>query len=188
MKKKCVIYLGVILFLFGASLIAQEDQQQSEMFPDDSPMGGEKQYSIFVKIGSLQGESMDSKHIGWIDAEAIHHEIHAPGETNEPVEHLDFSIIKHFDKTTPVLNKHVCQHHIIPNVTVDITVNTGMTTTIMRYILENVIIRTITISANPMENFEEIHLSYEKIEWIYTPLSDTGSPSGSISTKAEVIK
>lgn len=74
-------------------------------------------FQMFLDIPNIPGESRDKGHSDWIEVSAFHHSITNNG--TGPV-HGDFVIVKHLDKSSPLLSLKVNQGTRIPQVTLDV--------------------------------------------------------------------
>lgn len=159
-------------------------------------------FDIFVKIEGIGGESTETTHIDWIDAESFQFGISSPfsssgGTTGRP-ESKGFMITKELDISSPQLAKYLLEGRHIPKVIVDI-VKKDTGAIIMQYELSEVTINSIEVNSEvPGKGeilgknerpIEDVIMNFGKIKWLYqhkkddTPVNEiyeydfrTGSP------------
>lgn len=148
----------------------------------------------YLKIEKIPGESQDSKHEGWIpilsfkhtlEQKASHKTIGVPSRTTGRTEHGVFKVVKSLDKATPKLLLHCSNGKSVGKVTLDLCRALEDKQTYMQYIMEDVVVSAINYGGSASEEeaipSEEVHLSYNKIEWIYTELDpDTVRKKGEV--------
>ncbi|MBN1369585.1 MAG: type VI secretion system tube protein Hcp [Dehalococcoidaceae bacterium] len=144
-------------------------------------------YDMFIKIEGMDGESTDANHMKWVDVLEYGWGIEeVPGGTSRTtgsIMHLDLVVTKTLDKTSPGLAIKCSKGENIPSVILAISQAGGGRTQIMRYTLEDVVIKSIHVSGNAADEIrpvEEVSFSYRKITWLYTELDATGKAKGNV--------
>src|SRR4051812_16253341 len=86
-------------------------------------------FDCFLKIDGIDGESQDKAHTSWIEVLSFSHGMSqstssvvstAGGASSSRVNMQDFSIVKHFDKSTPKLAEYCCTGKHIPSVKIEV--------------------------------------------------------------------
>ena len=145
----------------------------------------------FLKIDGIPGESTDDKHKEWIEVLSYSSGVSqmAAGDRSTGgaasagrCSHQDFSIVKELDKTSPTLDLQCCNGTHIKKVAVELCRATGDKTKYMEYIMEDVIISSVSIGGGggglPTES---VTFNYGKITWNYIQTDhETGAPKGNI--------
>lgn len=157
-------------------------------------------FDTFLQIDSVQGESTDDKHKGWIEVFSFSHGVGQSGagaissagaRTAGKCDHQDFHIMKRIDKSTPILMKHLCNGKHFTKAVIEICKNTGAKECFMKYTFEHVLISSLSISGGSggQENpTESTAFSYGKIKWEYFPLDPkTGARGGAVPTEWDVL-
>ena len=149
-------------------------------------------FDVFLKIDGIPGESTDDKHKEWIEVQSFVHGIcQVAGGVRSTggaaaggrCDHQDFSITKPMDKASPPLNEHCCKGAAIKKVTLELCRATGDKQKYMEYILEDVIVSSVTISASSAGDLpeESVAFNYGKISWVYTETDhETGKKKGEV--------
>jgi type VI secretion system secreted protein Hcp len=152
-------------------------------------------YDSFVKIDGIPGESTDDKHKDWIEILSFHHGITQPahatassagGATAERVDHEDFRISKHMDKSSPMLYQYCCTGKHIRNVVVEMCRAGGDKMRYMEVKMEDVLISGVRPggAAQDAAGFpsEEVSFNYGKIKWTYTQQKRADGSGGGNTT------
>lgn len=145
----------------------------------------------FLKIDGIPGESTDDKHKEWIEVLSYSSGVSQMGSgdrstggaaTGGRCNHQDFSIVKELDKTSPTLDLFCCNGNHIKKVALELCRATGDKTKYMEYIMEDVIISSVSIGGGggglPTES---VTFNYGKITWNYIQTDhETGEVKGNI--------
>jgi type VI secretion system Hcp family effector len=145
----------------------------------------------FLKIDGIPGESTDDKHKEWIEVLSYSSGVAqmAAGDRSTGgaasggrCSHQDFSIVKELDKTSPTIDLFCCNGNHIKKVALELCRATGDKTKYMEYILEDVIISSVSIGGGggglPTES---VTFNYGKITWNYIQTDhETGEVKGNI--------
>jgi len=152
----------------------------------------------FLKIDGIPGESTDDKHKEWIEVLSYSSGVSqmsagdrstggaaAGGRCN----HQDFSIVKELDKTSPTIDLFCCNGNHIKKVAVELCRATGDKTKYMEYLMEDVIISSVSVGGGggglPTES---VTFNYGKITWNYIQTDhETGAPKGNIQKYWDLI-
>lgn len=147
-------------------------------------------FDAYIKIGSIPGESTDSKHKDWIELLSFSWGASQPasvasatgGRSAERVNVQDFSIVKVLDKSSPILALRVCDGQHIDKAVVELCEAAGDKHVYMKYTMENVIISSVrpggSSQGGESKPMEEVSLNFGKITWEYTPVDSLGHPLG----------
>ncbi|MBE9520058.1 MAG: type VI secretion system tube protein Hcp [Proteobacteria bacterium] len=142
----------------------------------------------FLKIDGIEGESTDADHGGWIEVLSFNWGISqtasasassSGGGTTQRADLQDLSIVKLLDSATPVLFKTCAKGGHIDEVKVELCRAGGDKLTYMEYIMNNVIISSVsTGGGGGGEPTESVTFNYGKIELIYTKQERKGGGGG----------
>lgn len=147
--------------------------------------------SAFVKFDGIDGESVESSHIGWSDLLSFNQGQSVPEPSGESrrraaVSLEDLVVVKEVDKASPKIAEAVLDGKVFPKVEIHLTASFGddpARFVYYTYELEDVRITSYNISGSgqgddrPTENFS---LNFEKIKVTYTELASDGSPKDSV--------
>lgn len=145
--------------------------------------------SIFIKIGDIKGESLDSKHRDWFEvlsfSDGLGRNASAAtgaGRARSSVSFNDIVFTRMLDKSTPKLIEAIAKGIVTP--TVNIEFASSNRTVYYRITLSNVIISSYSVNASESAKpLEQLSLNYEKITWEYI------EPNGSkVTTSYNVDK
>lgn len=148
----------------------------------DISVSNEGEYTIFVQISGIEGESTEVMHKKWIEAYSFNQEVTrelSVSRVSIPPVHGDFILQKEVDSTTPKIYEYVNIGRTIPTVKIEVVGENeaGTLETLLSYTLTNATITSDKVDANSYytKPIEELHLKYEKIIWTYTALNpETG--------------
>jgi len=153
---------------------------------------------IFLKIGTIDGESTDDKHKDWIEVMSfswgLSQKTSGSGSSGgarsaERADHQNFTIMKSMDKATPKLSLALCKGEHIPEVIVALHRATGEKQKYMEYKMSDVMITSFqeTGASGGGLPIEAVSFDYAKIEMTYTMTDHkTGKPTGNVSGKWDV--
>ncbi len=140
---------------------------------------------MFMKIEGIDGECTDDAHTDWIELRRFEHGVSQPissasatgGRTGGRADFENFSVIKTIDKATPDLNLFCANGKHIPSIEVECCLATEDKHTFMKYTLEDCIVASVKIGANPEDDrpTEEVTFCYGQVKWEYTPIDQTGA-------------
>lgn len=153
----------------------------------------------FLKIDGIPGESTDDKHKEWIEVLSYSHGVSQMGSgdrstggaaTGGRCDHQDFSIVKNLDKTSPTLDLFCCKGDHIKKIAFELCRATGNKEKYMEYIMEDVIISSVSISGGggglPTES---VTFNYGKITWNYIQTDHkSGEVKGNVEKYWSLIK
>jgi type VI secretion system secreted protein Hcp len=157
-------------------------------------------FDTFMKIDGVDGESLDSKHTGWIELLGFSHGMNQPssgtrgsagGAATGRTIHHDFVITKYVDKASPKLYEAVSNGKALKKITIEACRAGGSQLVYYSVVLEEVLISNVTVhkgsgSAQDLP-VEEISLNYGKIEWTYTQQKRAdGSGGGNVTAKYDL--
>jgi type VI secretion system secreted protein Hcp len=134
--------------------------------------------NMFLKVGTIKGESADPDHQDWLDALAW-----SWGESNSGNTHVsppasgtaslqDLSITTYLDKAAPLLMAACAAGTIFTAATL-VAVAPGTTPIeVLRYKMDTVLVSSISNGGSSGEDrfTQSISLNYAKITWTYVPV------------------
>lgn len=147
-------------------------------------------FDAFLKIDGIPGESQDAKHPDWIEVLSFSHGLSQPTSATASssggggvarCHHLDFSIVKELDNSSPILALKCSAGTHINEVILALCRAGGAKEEYMRYTMSRVIISSVTSRAASGEDgvpTEEITFNYGKIEWDYKKQKRSGGLGG----------
>jgi len=153
MKSKTLLLSSILIFFCFGLTIAQ---------------------SGFLKIGDIEGESMDNAHKDWIVIESMSQALEKPlpttgaTRTRGSVIFADIVISKKLDKSTPKLMELCAKGQVVPKLEMEMVARDGRP--FYKVTLDNVRISSISsmsICDPDCEVMERVTISYSKITWEY---------------------
>jgi type VI secretion system secreted protein Hcp len=152
----------------------------------------------FLQIDGIPGESTDGKHKDWIEILSYSHGVSQSGAGSRSsggaassgrCSHQDFSIVKTLDKASPELNLHCCNGNHIKKMTLQLCRATGEKQPYMDYLLEDVLISSVSIGGGgggiPTES---VTFNYGKLNWVYVETDhETGKKKGQVKKWWDLI-
>lgn len=146
---------------------------------------------VFLQIEGIPGESTDDEHANWIEVLSYSHGVSQSSAgsrstggaaTGGRCDHQDFSIVKELDKASSELNLHCSNGKHIKKITLELCRATGDKQPYMKYVLEDVIVSSVSIGGGgggmPSES---VTFNYGKINWVYTETDHkTGKKKGEV--------
>jgi len=160
--------------------------------PQNGAILGSPGYDMFLYIEGLPGESTDDDHDNWIDVLSYSWGVSQPSagsmssgtsRSSERSLHLDFTVTKMLDKTSPKLALYCSNGQHITEAILVIRRADEAGTQIMQYRMTDLVISSVFvngIAGQEMRPTEEIGLAYTQIEWIYTELNELGMAKGNV--------
>ena len=153
-------------------------------------------FDAFLNIATIQGESTDLKHKGWIEILSYSMGVSQPGAgsrssggaiTGQRCDHADFSVVKTLDKASPKLFFACCKGEHIKDVKLELCRATGDKQKYMEYNMLDVLVSSVRPGGSAQGGeplpLEEVSFNYGKIEWVYTETDHkTGKPKGDVKT------
>ncbi len=126
----------------------------------------------FYRIEGIIGECNDEPYRGWTEMLSFSHGVHRQG-TMDRADHMDVSVIKVSDRTSPTIALSVCDGRHFREARVILARNEGARERFMELRLQDVTISSYRPGASMQcadaRPIEEVSLHYEKIEWIWVP-------------------
>jgi len=142
---------------------------------------GHAAFDAFLKIGDVDGESTDSKHLKWIDIQSFAHGVARPSGTGAP-SFTDLCLQKIMDKSSPLLEQNCAQGKRFPSATLDLITADATRVLFYQIILSNVFVSSISASGaandSSAKSLENLCLNFSQINWSYTELDANGVPAG----------
>jgi type VI secretion system secreted protein Hcp len=158
-------------------------------------------FDAFLMVKDIQGESSDDKHKNWIEILSFSHGVSQPasgspsdrgGRSAERVNHLDFSVVKGLDKSSPGLHLACCKGTHIPEVTVELCRAADDKLPYMKWKMEDVLITSVspggTAQGGETVPMETVTFNYGKITWTHTESDHkTGKKKGDIEKHWDLV-
>lgn len=155
--------------------------------------------SGYIKIGDIQGESVEPNHGGWINLLSVSQSITRPmsagasGSTRQRSTATlgDIVCTKELDKSTPKLMEAICKGTNFPKVHIDLCTSSQGDTRIpyMKWELVNARVTSYDVAGStdgsvvPTESFG---LNYEEVKWTYDELDKENKSKGKVETSWKV--
>lgn len=149
---------------------------------------------MFLKVGTLLGESTDKNHTEWIEIESMNFKVQnsvtlgssGAGITSGKSTGSALTITKPLDRTSPLLFLGCAKGTVYPTVTLELANpnSSGVQLTYYKIILSNVIVSSLDTSSGGDRPTETIALSYERIETNYYMQDSKGGVPQSPTTTA----
>ena len=149
----------------------------------------------YLKIEGIPGECDDAAHKNWIRIDSYAHKIQQKatrsvgttrGSTTGRADHGAFKVKKFIDKASPKINLSCSKGSRIDEIILELCRAAEGNQPYMKYILMNVIVSSVEYGGASQDDIalplEELCLSYEKIDWIYTEVDDKGKKKGDIKS------
>jgi type VI secretion system secreted protein Hcp len=147
-------------------------------------------FDAFLYISSIEGESKDDRHKGWIEILQYglgkrQHVSKAPssfgGACTGRADFLNLVLKKEIDASTPLLSLACAEGRHIDNVKLDICRAGGDKLSFMQYRFRNCMIRLVSTLGNTYQNVDLVWIDYGKVHWDYTQQNRSGGgPMGHI--------
>lgn len=144
-------------------------------------------FNGFLQLQGIPGESLDSRHAGWIDVESFTQAI-ANNDTRPSFSELWLQ--KAQDKSSPELALRAANGKSIPRAVLELTEASDTRLRFYQITLSNCLVRTVQISgaAGLTRPSEAIGLDYQWISWSYTEFDATGRPRRDISSYWDLVR
>jgi type VI secretion system secreted protein Hcp len=142
--------------------------------------------NAFLQIDGIQGESLDSQHVNWIEVASFSQSISQPASLASPsggaagkVVHGEFVIVKHIDVASPKLYEACATGKHLANAVLEVGRSAAAKVPV-KYIvvrMQDVIISSVSLSeaSGGEAPVESISLNYGAMQWTYTPQKADGS-------------
>ncbi|MEJ2156629.1 MAG: type VI secretion system tube protein Hcp [Desulfobacteraceae bacterium] len=147
-------------------------------------------FDAFIKFSSIEGESNDDRHKGWIEVLKYglgkrQHITKAPsscgGACAGRADFLNLVFKKEIDAATPLLTLACAEGRHIDEVVLDICRAGGEKLSFMQYRFQNCIIQLVSTLGNRNQGLDLVWVDFGKVIWDYTLQSRShGGPMGHI--------
>jgi type VI secretion system secreted protein Hcp len=150
-------------------------------------------FDVFLKIGTIPGESTDSAHSEWIEISSYSFGVSqgssgsrsdAGAAAGGRADFHEFSITKNVDKATPKLMLSCAKGEHIASITVELCRATGDKTKYLEYKLSDVIVTSATTTGHSTADLptESVNFNYGKVETTYFATDHkTGKSKGQVA-------
>jgi type VI secretion system secreted protein Hcp len=151
-------------------------------------------FDVFLKVGTIPGESTDSAHKDWIEVSSYNVGVsqNSSGSRSDAgaasggrADFTDFSITKSVDKSTPKFLLSCAKGEHIASIAIELCRATGDKTKYLEYKLSDVIVSSVSTSGAAKGDLpsEIIAFNYGKIETTYFVTDHkTGKSSGQVAS------
>lgn len=150
-------------------------------------------FDAFLNVDGIKSDSQDSKHKGWVEIESFSHGVvqstggsssaHG-GPTGGRADHSDFSIVKHLDSASPVLEKYCCDAKPITKIEMECCRATGDKQLFYKVTMTDCIVSSVRASGagkgGDLIPLEEVSFRFATINWEYTPTDEKGKAGAAI--------
>lgn len=138
-------------------------------------------FDAFLKIASVTGESIDGGHEGWIEIESFSTGIGRPSaQADTPASFQDVSILKAYDKASPILYKLCAGGEQVAQAILEIREAEGTMQVFLRWTFEDMLVTSVRpgglASGDQSRPLEEVTLNFRRVTWQYFPPPGGGDP------------
>jgi len=155
---------------------------------------------MFLKIGTIPGESTDDKHSDWIEISSFNLGV-SQGSTGSRsdagaasggrADFTSFTITKNVDKATPKVLLSCAKGEHIAAVAVEMCRATGEKTKFLEYKMSDVIVTNVTTGGANKDNIpaETVSFNFGKVEITYFATDhNTGKSKGQVAANWDLTK
>jgi type VI secretion system secreted protein Hcp len=150
----------------------------------------QRAFDLFVNVTGDPGESIDPKHINWIDADSYTWSVSnsaAPGSSGKPT-FADLTFTKSLDKSSPLLFLDLAQAHRITSVVLDLWTSAGTRKSFFKITLTGARITNFSQTASNGQGINEtVSLNFDKIKLVYIPQNGAGISLPAVQATWDVI-
>jgi len=149
-------------------------------------------FDAFLKIDGIPGESLDSKHKGEIDILSFSWGVtqaasQASGRVSSGrADVQDFSVVKHLDKSSPLLFAAACHGDHIKQAVFTLRKAGESPLDFYKVTMSDVLISSVRPGGNAggdgTSPMEEVSLNFGRLEISFTPQDATGKPTNPVTT------
>jgi type VI secretion system secreted protein Hcp len=152
---------------------------------------------MFLMIDDVKGESVDSKHKGWIDVQSWSWGMSQPGSSHSGtgsgagrVSVQDLSIVKYVDMATPNLMKMCCSGKHFKLATLEIRKAGGEALVYVKIELNDGIVTGVSTAGGTGDErlTETVTLNFASFKYNYTPQDAKGSGGGAVPCGWDIAK
>jgi type VI secretion system secreted protein Hcp len=155
---------------------------------------------MFLKIGTIPGESTDDKHAEWMEIHSFNMGVsqHSQGSRSDGggasggrADFQNFVITKNVDKASPKLMLSCAKGEHIAAVTIELCRATGDKTKFLEHKLTDVLISNVSLSGAHHDNLpaESVAFNFGKIETTYFATDhNTGKAKGQVAASWDLTK
>lgn len=152
---------------------------------------------MFIKLGDIEGESVDDVHAGEIDVMAWSWGMSQSGSTHSgpgggagKVAVQDMSVTKYVDKASPVLMKYCCNGKHIEEAVLTVRKAGETPLEYMLLTMKHVLVSSITVGGSGGEDrlTENVSLNFAEFQTEYVPQMPDGSGDASVITGWNIAK
>jgi type VI secretion system secreted protein Hcp len=152
---------------------------------------------MFLKLGSIKGESADDKHKGEIEVLSWHWGATQTGTTHSgtgggagKANFQDVTITKYLDSSSPHLIDHVAKGTHIPEALLTVRKAGGKVLEYLKLKMNDVLVSSIQTGGSGHDErlTETLGLNFSKYEIVYTPQKADGSGDAAVQSKFDIAK
>ena len=146
---------------------------------------------IFAKLGSIAGESSDSKHKDEIEVLSFSWGVSntaqfGPGTGAGKATFRDLSIVHKIDKATPLLLKACATGQHLPQATITQRKAGGAQQEYLTIKLNDVVITNVALDSTLSEGMESVSMTFAKVNFEYKPFKANGTLGSGITFKYDL--
>ncbi len=140
-------------------------------------------YDVFIKIQDIDGESMDARHVGWIEILSCDLNLRQKvsrtagsvgGATAERADFAHFGFTKLLDKASPGLALACAAGTHIDTIVVEFCRAGGDNARFMQYTFTNCMISAFNTSGDGGFPEDDVSFAYGRVQWCYTQQNRAG--------------
>jgi len=206
MSKKWLITLFVIVVLCGLlafmtpALARSEPNTQDASQPNPQIELSSGDYTIFIKLEGIAGESTDASHKDWVEALSFNWGMTMPVSTSSGsgasaarVQVMNFNFTHNLDKASPKLMSSCATGQHIKTATLEVYSKGEHAVKFYQLMMSDVVVNKVYLMGNSRTGdestaqllsldipLEEVSLTFAKIEWSYWPRKADGSMTGEV--------
>jgi type VI secretion system secreted protein Hcp len=143
----------------------------------------------YLKIEGVDGESIDSRHRGWIQVHAFQNGVIAPSAGVPKPAFSDLCLEASTDKSMPALKQSCAAGRRFPSATLELITGDANRARFYQILLTNVLVSVANSTANTGQDSpsEVVCLNFEQIYWTYTEFDSAGRPKNDIKAWWDLI-
>jgi type VI secretion system Hcp family effector len=152
---------------------------------------------MFLKVGSIKGQSTDKDHKDWIEIESFSHGFSQPtnpsisgqSRTIEKATHSNITVTKMTDVSTTSLIKACWNGDSFDKVTIDMRRASGEDIEGFEIVMTGVVISSFSIGGSPGGvPYETLTFAYATVQYKYGPIDKvTGDQTGQDPVKHDLV-
>ncbi len=133
------------------------------------------EFEGYLRISGVNGESLDPRHLNWIQLRGITHTLRLSSNSPAPAP-AAVRVIKTLDRATPRLHLAAARREVFPEAVIDLIQPVGKQAGYYRIVLANVSVTMAELTGGAADAYaplETVHLASTSVTWSFHEL-DTG--------------